>query len=82
MPPERPLQPATAEDIQDALVYALKFDGRKRTHQADDFMARITAERLVKHLEKCGFVLFKQPQQWGDFSRVGSGPRQQDDRES
>jgi len=53
------LSPATVEDIQDALIYALRFDGRKRTHTGDEFMARITAQRLVKHLELCGFVVMK-----------------------
>ncbi len=33
--------------------------GRKRVNQADDMMARITAERLVLHLEAFGFVLMK-----------------------
>jgi hypothetical protein len=33
------LRPATAEEIEDALVFALRFDGRKRVHQGDEFMA-------------------------------------------
>jgi hypothetical protein len=28
---------------------------------ADDIMARITADRLVQHLERSGFVLMKRP---------------------
>jgi hypothetical protein len=28
------------------------FQGRKRVHHADDIMAKITAERLIKHLEE------------------------------
>ncbi len=43
------------------LSYALCFEGRKRVRHADDMMARITAERLVRHLERCGFVLMKKP---------------------
>ncbi len=61
MPDEAQLRPATAEDIAQALAFALQFDGRKRVHQADDFMARITAQRLVEHLERSGFVLMKKP---------------------
>ncbi len=61
MPDEAQLRPATAEDIAEALAFALQFDGRKRVHQADDFMARITAQRLVEHLERSGFVLMKKP---------------------
>jgi hypothetical protein len=35
-----------------ASSFALLFHGRKRVHHADDIMAKITAERLVKHLEE------------------------------
>jgi hypothetical protein len=61
MPEETQLRPATAEDIAEALAFALQFDGRKRVRQADDFMARITAQRLVEHLERSGFVLMRKP---------------------
>jgi hypothetical protein len=50
---------------------------RKCTHHGDEFMARITAQRLVKHLEACGFVLMMQPKRWGDTSRIGSGLRKE-----
>ena len=56
-----PLRPATADEIADALSFALRYQGRKRVHHADDAMARITAERLVQHLEASGFVLMKGP---------------------
>jgi hypothetical protein len=56
-----PLRPATQEDVAEALAFALRFDGRKRTHDADLVMARITADRLVRHLEQSGFVLMKRP---------------------
>ena len=55
------LHPATAEEIAAALSFALRYDGRKRVHHADDAMARITADRLVRHLERSGFVLMKRP---------------------
>ena len=58
---KRGLRPASQEEIQESLSYALRFDGRKRVRHADDAMARITAERLVQHLELCGFVLMKRP---------------------
>jgi hypothetical protein len=57
-----PLHPASADEIADSLSYALRFDGRKRVHQADEAMARITAERLVRHLERCGYVLMRRPE--------------------
>ena len=55
------LRPASAEEIEQSLSYALRFDGRKRVRHADDAMARITAERLVQHLERSGYVLMKRP---------------------
>jgi hypothetical protein len=61
MSDEPPIHPATREEIAQALSFALQFEGRKRVHQADGLMAQITAERLVRHLERSGFVLMKKP---------------------
>ena len=55
------LRPATPREIEDTLSFALRFSGRRRVHHADDAMARITAERLVQHLERSGYVLMKKP---------------------
>jgi hypothetical protein len=55
------LTPATIEDLESVLAFALRFNGRKRTHTGDEFMARITAERLVEHLDRCGFVVMRKP---------------------
>ena len=55
------LHPASTTELQESLCFALRFEGRKRVHHADDVMARITAERLVRHLERSGFVLMKKP---------------------
>ena len=41
------------------MAFALRYDGRKRVYTGHDFMARITAERLVEHLNRSGFVLMK-----------------------
>jgi hypothetical protein len=61
MSAETPLRPATAAEVTEALSFALRYDGRKRVHHADEMMARITAERLVDHLTRSGFVLMKTP---------------------
>ena len=61
MPETPPLRPASAEEISDSLAFALRYEGRKRVHHADDMMARITADRLVRHLERSGFVVMKAP---------------------
>ena len=45
----------------DALAFALRFQGRKRVHNADEIMAEIVAKRLVEHLERAGFVVMKRP---------------------
>jgi hypothetical protein len=58
---EPPLRPATADEIADSLSFALRYQGRKRIYQADEMMARITAERLVAHLQRSGYVLMKRP---------------------
>jgi hypothetical protein len=56
-----PLCPAAADDVRDALAFALRFDGRKRARTANALMAQITAERLVEHLQLSGFVVMKKP---------------------
>jgi len=55
------LSPATFEDVADALAFALRFQGRKRVHSADELMSAIVAKRLVEHLERSGFVVMKRP---------------------
>jgi hypothetical protein len=53
------LWPAAQDDLIQAIAHALQFQGRKRIHHADSFMARIAAERLVEYLEASGFVVMK-----------------------
>ena len=54
-------RPATSDEVAETLCFALRYEGRKRVHHADEVMARITAERLVRHLERSGYVLMKRP---------------------
>ena len=56
-----PLRPVSDEEVQHDLAFALRYRGRKRVHEAEDVMARITAERLTEHLRRCGYVLAKKP---------------------
>jgi hypothetical protein len=58
---QKTLRPASADEIEQGLAFALRFDGRKRALHGDEFMARITAQRLVRWLEKSGFVVMKKP---------------------
>jgi hypothetical protein len=66
------LRPADPDDLGQALAFALSFDGRKRFRQADEQMARITADHLVRYLEMAGYVVMKRPGR-GDFSGVARG---------
>ncbi len=81
MPDDENLTPVTAADVAEALAFALRFQGRKRVHNADEFMSVIVAERLVGHLERSGFVIMKKsPLCEGAPSDAGSrvtadGPR-------
>ncbi|HSY95210.1 MAG TPA: hypothetical protein VK793_06305 [Steroidobacteraceae bacterium] len=52
---------AKFEDLADALAFVLRFQGRKRVHNADELMSAIVAKRLVEHLERSGFVVMKRP---------------------
>jgi hypothetical protein len=55
MPDTPNLGPATRDERTQSLSFALRFNGRKRMHDADETMARITAERLVEHLQRSGY---------------------------
>ncbi len=52
-------------DLAATLAYALRYQGRKRVHNADEIMAEIVAKRLVEHLERAGFFVMKPPAEIG-----------------
>jgi hypothetical protein len=58
---KRDLIPATAAEVEESLSFGLRYAGKRRLHTADDAMARVTAERLVAHLERSGYVLMRRP---------------------
>ena len=60
-PDKGALYPATAAEVEATLSFALRYAGKRRVYSADDLMARVTAERLVQHLERSGYVLMKRP---------------------
>jgi hypothetical protein len=72
--PDAELTPADPSDLADALAFALRFQGRKRVHNADEIMAEIVAKRLVEHLERAGFVVMKRPSDTGGAA-LGRGFR-------
>ena len=65
---------ATAEEIAEAIAFALRYSGRKRVHDAAEMMSQIVAKRLVAHLERSGFVVMKRPP-IGGSAAISSPPR-------
>ena len=53
------LREASVEEVIESLSFALRYEGRKRVSHADEVMARITADRLLRHLAESGFVLMR-----------------------
>jgi hypothetical protein len=66
--------PAKPDDVVEAIAYALQFDGRKRTHRADEIMARIVAVQLIEALERAGLVIMQRPPVAGGAA-IGFGAR-------
>jgi hypothetical protein len=56
-----PLRPAKRDDVIQSLAFALRFDGRRRVHTADEMMSLITAERLVDYLKVAGYAVMQKP---------------------
>jgi hypothetical protein len=50
----------------------VKFEGRKRQHDAAEYMADIVAKRLVRHLERARHVVMKRPP-LGGYSALWRG---------
>ncbi len=63
LPPEQfaRLKVADPEDLKFSIAFGLRFNGRKRIRHADDHMASIAADYLVKHLEASGYVILQKP---------------------
>ena len=66
------LTPASSEDLADALAFALRCSGRKRTHDAGEMMAAIVSPSDWEHLERSGFVVMKK-RRWEAARRLAAG---------
>ena len=55
---------ADPADLAGALAYALRYQGRKRVHNANEIMAEIVARRPVEHLERSGLVVLRRSYRW------------------
>jgi hypothetical protein len=71
MPDDEKLRPADPSDIAGSIAFALLFSGRKRVHDSDTYMAAIVADRIVRHLERAGFVVMKRPPALGGGHNPG-----------
>jgi hypothetical protein len=61
MPDDEKLTPADPDDLAASIAFALKFEGRKRWHDADALMADIVAKRLIRYLERARYIVMKRP---------------------
>ncbi len=43
------LAPATADELETSRAFALRYSGRRRTHEPDIFMSEHVAKRLAEH---------------------------------
>jgi hypothetical protein len=71
-PAEQKFTPAEPDDLANLLSFALRFEGRKSEHDTDRLNADIVAKRLVRYLDKAGYVVMKMPP-LGGHSRVARG---------
>jgi len=55
------LRPATPQEIEETLAFALRYRGRRRADIAAPMVAQIAAEHLRQCLEASGFVVMKRP---------------------
>ncbi len=55
------LTPADPADVVEAVAFGLRFESGRRVWQADEYMAVITAKRLIEHLTLDGFVVLTLP---------------------
>jgi hypothetical protein len=78
--PEKPppLSPVDPDDLRQTLAFALTFDGRKRFRHADELAARITADHLARHIERCGFVVMRGAPRAGHSTSAGRRVGQDD----
>jgi len=71
MPNDDKLTPADPQDLGGSIAFASRFDGRKRVHEAGEYMAAIAADRIVRHLERSGYVVMKRPPAGGGGDNPG-----------
>jgi len=66
-----PLLAAEPEDVVKAIAFGLRFEGGRRVWQADEYMAVITAKRLIEHLTLSTASLSSNSRRWAAILRSG-----------
>ncbi len=66
------LTAADPVDLAETLAFALRYRDGKRVHDADAFMAEIVAQRLVRRLDRAGYLVMKRPPTGGGAA-IGRG---------
>jgi hypothetical protein len=56
-----PVTPADPDDLRLTLSMALRQDGRKRFRHGDELMANLTADHIIRWLERCNYVVMRKP---------------------
>jgi hypothetical protein len=69
---EEKLTPADPDDLAAALVFALKFEGRKRWHDASTYGGKSLRSGSPANLERARYVVMKRPP-LGGHSAIGRG---------
>jgi hypothetical protein len=64
---------ADPEDVRRSIATAMRFDGRKPPFAAENALANIAAEFLVRHLERAGYVIMRRQPSAGAGAHY-SGP--------
>ena len=75
--PDQKLTLAAPNDLADTLSFALRHEGRKSQHDSDKLNTDIVAQRLVRHLDRAGYVVMKKPP-LGGHGHVARGFGQRD----
>jgi hypothetical protein len=70
--PDPKLTPAEPNDLAQTLSFALRYEGKRRYTDTDRFAADIIADRLLRHLDRAGYVVMKKPP-LGGHSQVARG---------
>jgi hypothetical protein len=55
------LTPATPDEVEFALSFALRHKGKRAFKHSDEIMAKLTAEHLAESLRAGRFVIMKRP---------------------